>query len=93
MYKHTFNDEISESFEANGVRGWRPSIAYPYFVGWGLKKAKCDCGRVFKNIEDFRAHYVYKAVWENESNYIPKLLVDTSVNTAVNSTAQTPEKA
>lgn len=75
-FKHTFDDSTQESFEANGVSGWRPAIAMPYFVGFGLKKSKCRCGRVFKTEEDFKAHYIYRAVWENESGWIPKILAD-----------------
>jgi hypothetical protein len=69
-YKHTFADDVQSSFELDGKRGWRPAMAYPFFVGFGLKKSKCGCGRVFKSQEDFEAHYLYKAVWENESGYI-----------------------
>jgi hypothetical protein len=73
-FRHTFADDVQESFKANGAGGWRPAIAYPFFVGYGLRKAKCGCGRTFKKLEDYEAHYVYMAVWQNESGYIPKIL-------------------
>jgi hypothetical protein len=73
-FKHTFAEDVQESFETNGVGGWRPAIAYPLFVGIGMRKPKCGCGRVFKNREDYDAHYIYMAVWKNESDYIPKLI-------------------
>ena len=33
------------------------AIPYPYFVGWGLRKAKCECGKKFKNIDLYNQHY------------------------------------
>lgn len=60
-YKHKFSKEVSE-----GVRlfsfdreVWRPAIASPMFVGWGLKKAKCGCGKVFKDLQSYLEHLVY----------------------------------
>ena len=70
-FKHELANDVSEGWEAHGYRGWRPSMAYPLFVGFGLKKAKCGCGRVFKKVEDFYAHYLYQAVWNLESTMLP----------------------
>lgn len=75
-FQHTFDDNVQEGVHLQGVQVWRPSIAHPLYVGLGLRKAQCGCGRKFKNKEDFDAHYIYMAVWENESGYIPKLLKD-----------------
>lgn len=70
-FKHELSNDVSEGWEANGYKGWRPSMAYPLFVGFGLKKAKCGCGRVFKNLDDFYAHYLYQAIWKLESKVVP----------------------
>lgn len=74
-FKHTFADDVQGSFidPQTGREIYRPVVAHPYYVGFGLRKAKCDCGRIFKNREDFEAHYIYKAVWENESGYLNKV--------------------
>jgi hypothetical protein len=63
-FKHKLASDSQESWSFHGNQGYRPSIAYPYFVGFGLKKAKCGYGEKFKNVEDFYAHYLYKAIWE-----------------------------
>jgi hypothetical protein len=70
-FKHQLPNDVSDSFSKNGELLWRPSIALPMFVGWRLKKTKCSCGRVFKNQEDFEAHYFYHAVILNESDVQP----------------------
>lgn len=74
-FKHTFSYENSESFKdpVSGKEIWRPAMSMPLFVGFGLKKAQCGCGRTFKDIEDYNAHYIYKAVWENESGYLNRV--------------------
>lgn len=71
---HTLDNENQEGVYLQGVQVWRPAVAMPYFVGWGLKKAECGCGRIFKDEQAFKEHYIYQAVWENESGYIPSLL-------------------
>ncbi len=80
-YKHELANDVSEHWAAHGFEGWRPSMAYPYFVGFGLKKAKCGCGRVFKNVTDFYAHYLYMAIWELESYVVPVEWEDLQANT------------
>lgn len=70
-YIHELPNDVMEGWEKGDSSGWRPSIAMPYFVGFGLKKSKCGCGRVFKSQEDFEAHYLYMAIWKNESNIFP----------------------
>lgn len=70
-YKHELANDVSESWQAHGFEGWRPSMAYPFFVGFGLRKAKCGCGRKFNSLDDFQAHYFYQAVWKLESSYLP----------------------
>lgn len=34
------------------------AIPLPLFVGWRLKKSKCECGDVFKTMLAYREHYV-----------------------------------
>jgi hypothetical protein len=75
-YKHTLANDTQEGWKMHGYEGWRPAMAYPYFVGFGLKKAKCGCGRVFKNVEDFYAHYLYQAIWLGESTVVPTQWTD-----------------
>lgn len=70
-FKHELSNEISGSWSFHGYEGWRPAIAMPYFIGFGLKKARCKCGRKFKNQEEFEAHYLYMAVWKGESTVLP----------------------
>lgn len=78
-FKHELANDVSEEWKFYGREGWRPSMAYPLFVGFGLRKAKCGCGRVFKNVEDFYAHYLYKAIWEGESTMLPTEWTDLAV--------------
>lgn len=73
-YQHKFDSNISEGVHLHGVQVWRPSVAEPMWVGFGLRKAKCECGRVFKDRETYRNHFIYEAVWEDESGYIPQLI-------------------
>lgn len=77
-FKHELSNDTSEGWEMHGHSGWRPTIAYPYFVGFALRKAKCGCGRVFKDVDDFYAHYLFKAIWEGESTVVPVQWADLS---------------
>jgi hypothetical protein len=71
QYQHKLSIENEGGWEFHGHQGWRPIMAHPLYVGFGLKKAKCGCGRVFKNVDDFYAHYLYMAVWKGESTVLP----------------------
>lgn len=76
-YKHTFSDGVQEGVHLT-VKGstqqvWRPSVAYP-FIGGLWRPYRCACGKRFWNMTEYQAHYIYQAVWENESDYIPNLL-------------------
>lgn len=69
-YKHDLPNDVQEEWKKGlYVGGWRPTIAYPYFIGFG--RVRCGCGRKFRNIEDFEAHYLYKAIWKLESDVLP----------------------
>lgn len=72
-YIHQLADDVQEGFKTHGGEGWRPALAYPFFVGFGLRKAKCGCGRTFKLEQDYYAHYLYHAIWLHESNYLPTM--------------------
>jgi len=76
MFLHELSDEISEEIIADTphgqARGWRPAVPHFGIKGVFRRKFICGCGRVFKSEEDYRAHYIYKAVWDNESGYIPQ---------------------
>lgn len=41
------------------------AIPEPYFVGFLLKKCRCDCGKVFKNRDLYRTH------WRKEHGLTP----------------------
>jgi hypothetical protein len=73
-FVHKLSDGTQEGVHLQGVQVWRPAIPYPLFVGFGLRKAKCECGRTFKSKQAYDEHYIYQAVWQNESGYIPKIL-------------------
>lgn len=36
---------------------WVPAIPEPLFVGFRLRKCRCDCGEVRKSRESYREHY------------------------------------
>lgn len=74
QFKHTLSDEVQEGVTLQGREIWRPAVAEPMWVGFGLKTAQCGCGEKFKSRQAFKEHYIYQAVWENESNYIPELI-------------------
>lgn len=75
-FRHTLSTENQEYATIKTPEGerqiWRPVVALPYMGGLFRTTYRCDCGRKFKSLEDFNAHYIYKAVWENEANYIPE---------------------
>ena len=43
--------------QQNNDGSWGPAIPEPFFVGWRLRKCRCDCGRVFKSRDKYREHY------------------------------------
>lgn len=77
-YKHELPNDVSEEWKFNNHGGWRPTLAWPYFVGFGLRKARCGCGRKFKTIDDYYAHYLYMAIWKGESSVLPVKWADLS---------------
>jgi hypothetical protein len=60
---------------------WRPALSEPLWVGFGLKTVQCGCGQKFKSKQAYIEHYIYWAVWQNESGYIPSLLKEGDLNT------------
>jgi hypothetical protein len=74
VFLHAFDSETSEGAHVHGIEEtvWRPVVAMPLFTGRKLEKAKCGCGMVFDNEQAYKEHFVYYAVWENESDYIPQ---------------------
>lgn len=66
---HPLSADISEEFEG----GWRPAIPYPWFTMHWLfwYRARCVCGRKFKNLEEYKTHY--RAANEEEAYYNNKL--------------------
>ncbi|MDE2096474.1 MAG: hypothetical protein KGL39_04450 [Patescibacteria group bacterium] len=46
----------------NAKGQWVPSIPYPLFVGFRLRKAVCECGRKFKSQEAYEGHYALKHI-------------------------------
>lgn len=75
-YQHKFDNQVQEGVHLQGVQIWRPAIPYPLWVGFGLRKAQCECGQRFKSKQAYDEHFVYWAVWQNESGYIPQLMAD-----------------
>lgn len=52
------NVEIDKSITTQNRRGeWVPAIPEPLFVGLGLRRCRCDCGRTFRDRETYRGHY------------------------------------
>lgn len=45
---------------------WRPSCPEPFWVGWRLRKAKCECGEVFKARRGRTAGERYKLHWVDQ---------------------------
>ena len=76
---HILSNDIQETTEINNRRVWRPSVPLPLFVGFGLKRAQCVCGQKFKTQQAYKEHYIYHAVWQDESGYIPALLAKQRV--------------
>lgn len=72
-FQHTFAEGVQEGVHLQGVQVWRPSVPHPLYVGFGLRKAQCGCGQKFKSKQAYDEHYIYYAVWQNESGYIPSL--------------------
>lgn len=36
---------------------WVPAIPEPLFVGWRLRRCRCNCGETFKDRVTYRGHY------------------------------------
>jgi hypothetical protein len=36
---------------------WVPAIPEPLYVGWRLRRCRCDCGETFRNRRRYREHY------------------------------------
>lgn len=73
-FKHTFDDGVQEGVQL-GIGGeiWRPSVAHPMYTGF-FGRPTCGCGKKFKDYQQYKEHYIYQAVWQNEAQFIPKLL-------------------
>lgn len=86
-YIHELSDDISELIIAktpNGVKkGYRPAAPEPLASGILFKKYKCACGRTFRSLEDYKAHYIYRAVWDNQSGYIPSEIAKALKNASM----------
>jgi hypothetical protein len=80
---HTLDAQTSESATTStDVTYWRPAIPLPLYVGFGLRKCQCFCGKRFKDRKAYEAHYLYAAVWEGQSNYIVRITpAPTAVST------------
>jgi hypothetical protein len=72
-YQHTLNDEVQEGVTLQGIEVWRPAVAYP-IIGGLFRPYRCGCGKRFRNKQEYDEHYIYWAIWQNESGYIPRLL-------------------
>lgn len=76
VYLHELPEDVFEEIVADTpdglVHGIRPNVPFPAISGVFRKKYVCACGRTFKTYMDYKAHYVYHAVWENESGYLPE---------------------
>lgn len=54
---------MNETNAVKGVRAqnkrgeWVPAIPEPLFVGFGLRKCRCDCGEVRRSRLSYREHY------------------------------------
>lgn len=46
----------------NKVGAWVPAIPEPFWSGWGLRRARCACGRAFWSLEAYRGHYALKHI-------------------------------
>jgi len=49
---------MSDQTQIQNKRGeWVPAIPEPLFVGWRLRKCRCDCGETFKDKVSYQGHY------------------------------------
>ena len=55
---------------------WSQAIPEPFFVGFKLKKAQCDCGKVFKNREAYREHWQLEHTDGQKYNRTPQGMVE-----------------
>lgn len=88
--KHTLSSQTQEQVFLQGQEVWRPSIAEPFYTTEGLPiwkrfnekywRPQCVCGKIFHDKQSFLEHYIYMAVWENESNYIPNEIANAIAN-------------
>ena len=64
------------TWQENEDGTWSVAIPEPYFVGWRLKKALCDCGLTFKNRDLYREHYRTEHTDGKKYGRTPKGLVE-----------------
>lgn len=43
--------------QQNDCGEYVPAIPEPLFVGWRLRRCRCDCGETFKDRMAYRGHY------------------------------------
>jgi len=90
QFQHKFSADISEGVHIHGVQVWRPAVSEPMYVTTGLPwykrwnennwRPQCGCGQIFDTRQAYIEHYIYWAVWQDESGYIPGLLQKSSAN-------------
>lgn len=87
-FKHELSKLNEERITLADGRGmWRRAIPMPRIVGWRAHKVQCPCGKVFGTEEAYREHYIYQAVWMNESGYLNDLLNKKMAVASQNTTA------
>jgi hypothetical protein len=47
---------------------WVPAIPEPLWVGWRLRRARCLCGRTFRDAETYQGHYALEHILLDRSS-------------------------
>lgn len=54
---------MKDTVQMQNKRGeWVPAIPEPFFYGFKLRKAKCDCGDKFKTRKRYQEHYALEHI-------------------------------
>lgn len=58
--------QVSASMQTQTRRGWVPAIPEPFYIGFRLRRCRCDCGLTFRNKQRYREHYAYQHIWAGD---------------------------
>lgn len=88
MSKILVTNSENQVWSENENGTWSESIPEPLWVGWRLRKAKCICGKKFKQKMAYQLHYRYAHTNNKEYTRTPKGMARIMNSTTPSDTPQ-----